>query len=126
MFPLSKTTSSLKFLPGVGLLGRGVQFLTYLLEGGGGGGSGQPGNHSGYTLGGGALPGLCGSVGAAGGGGARLPGSYPVCVSVLGQPAAGGGGAVTRTLPGLSWHAVGVGSSGCMGAVLPINSSILL
>ena len=41
--------SSLKFLPGVGL-GRGVKFLIYFLEGRGGGGSGQPGNPSGYTL----------------------------------------------------------------------------
>ena len=39
--------SSLKFLPRVGL-GGGVKFLIYFLEGGGG--SGQSGNPSGYTL----------------------------------------------------------------------------
>ena len=41
--------SSLKFLPGVGLR-EGVKFLIYFWEEGGGG-SGQPGNPSGYTLG---------------------------------------------------------------------------
>ena len=41
-----RVPTSLKFLPGMGL-GGGVQFLIFLL---GGGGSGQPGTHSGYTL----------------------------------------------------------------------------
>ena len=41
-----RVPTSLKFLPGMGL-GGGVQFLIFLL--GGGGGSGQPGTPSGYT-----------------------------------------------------------------------------
>ena len=41
-------SKQLKIPPGVGLRG-GVKFLIYFVEGGGGGG--QPGNPSGYTLG---------------------------------------------------------------------------
>ena len=41
-------SKQLKIPPGVGL-GGGVEFRIYFLEGGGGG-SGQPGNPSGYTL----------------------------------------------------------------------------